>query len=313
MVSDLRHFHEGEARLQAESGVDSEAFDDAVAEAFRPELTANEQRFVAGRTFSVAATIDERRRPWASALFGRKNELFSVIESTTVKIDPVAVDGDPFRQNVSATGELGVLYFDPSRRRRAKSLGNAVVDHDGRVTYRMNRNFGLCTKYIFKREHEAADDRAHDKVAPERRSGLDQHDRDQLSDADTIFLASHHEEHGTDATHRGGPAGFITVVDDTTVSLPDYVGNGMFQTLGNLLLDDRIGVLALDFGSGRSLHLTGTGSIVESPLDDVLSERTLVIHIDEVLVTWPTIGHWTDIEAFPIRPGLVNPGTPTLR
>ena len=249
----LRNFHEGEARLQAEAGVDSARFDAMVEEAFTPEMAPNEARFVAQRTFSVAASLDTDGRPWASPLLGRPDELFRVLDARTISIAAPRVDGDPLIDDIAATGELGVLFFDPSHRRRATSLGRARVEADGTITYRTRRFYGLCTKYIFKRSHTPGDGaRASVPGAPRSGPRLDRDDRAQLAATDTVFLASHHVEHGTDATHRGGPPGFVTVVDDTTLTLPDYTGNGMFQTLGNLLLDDRIGLLAVDFTSGRA-------------------------------------------------------------
>lgn len=309
----LRNFHPGEARLQRESNIDTVAFDQAVDQPFRPELNPSEVRFVGQRTFSVAASIDGDGRPWASPLLGRPHALFTVHDDTTVVIRPQPVDGDVLLDNVRNQGEMGVLYFDPSRRRRAKSLGRGTVEADDAITYRMHRMFGLCNKYIYKRSHDPAHVEPETTRPPEPVADrLSPDDRRQLERADTIFLASHSDQHGADPTHRGGPGGFITVVDDATLEMPDYTGNGMFQTLGNLLLDDRIGLLAIDFETGRSLQLTGRGSIRASDERDPYSRRTLVLAIDEARTSWLDIGTWTDIEAFELRPGLVNPATPTL-
>ena len=312
-MNTLRNFHVGEAQLQVESGVDSEAFDAMVSMAFRPELSDPEVRFVNGRTFVVAATVDEQGRPWASPLFGPAGNLLSVIDRRTVHIRPHAGTGDPLIDNIVATGELGVLYFDPSLRRRAKSLGRGQLDEDGTLIYQMHRNYGLCNKYIFKRTHEPAAVVSDQQCDAESSTAeeLTVEDRSQLLATDTAFLASFHSDHGADATHRGGPAGFITVIDDSTISLPDYMGNGMFQTLGNLLLDERVALMTVDFTTGRGLHLTGRGQITASE-DDTFSERTLTIAIDEVRTSYQDPGTWTDIEAFELRPGLINPATPYL-
>ncbi|MFT7597651.1 MAG: hypothetical protein ACI8TP_000571 [Acidimicrobiales bacterium] len=186
----------------------------------------------------------------------------------------------------------------------------------------MHRSFGICNKYIFKRSQEIVElastgpkpepTKPEPKRAEPKRAGrLDAEDRAQLEASDTIFLASHHTKHGIDPTHRGGPPGFITVRDDATLRIPDYRGNGMFQTLGNLLLDDRVGLLSIDFTTGRSVQVTGRGSIEASSVNDEFSTRTLVIG-DEVRTTWPDVGKWIDIEAFEFLPGLIKPGTPFL-
>ncbi|MEM7337130.1 MAG: pyridoxamine 5'-phosphate oxidase family protein [Actinomycetota bacterium] len=312
-----RNFHEGEARLQSESGVDTALFDQMVEEPFRPALSPTEARFVAARTFSVAATIDGDGRSWASPLFGAPNALFTVTSPTSVRIAPEPTSGDPLFDAVSASGELGVLYFDPSRRRRAKSLGRATVGSTpGTLDYETHRNFGLCTKYIARRAHTPGEDASEGGDDNRARARVDHRldaaDRRQLSETDTLFLASFHSEHGADPTHRGGPPGFVKVVDDATIRIPDYLGNGMFQTLGNLLLNPRIGLLSVDFGSGRALQITGRGAIGPGSPHDLDAERTLEITIEEVRTTWPRHGQWTFLEAYEFRPGLRNPATPYL-
>lgn len=309
-MTGFRNFHDGEVEIQTRAGVDTEVFDQMVDDAFRPELRGSEARFIESRTFSVAATIDARRRPWATPLVGRAGQLFHVVDDVTIVIRPQSGDGDPLFDDIAATGELGVLFFDPSHRRRSKSTGRGTLNDDATITYVMGRHFGLCTKYIFVRDHEpdAASD-AHPTVAGRRAAVLDDDDRGQLAAADTIFLASFHPAHGADPTHRGGPVGFVEVVDETTLSIPDYTGNGMFQTLGNLLVDDRIGLTAVDFATGRTVQLTGHGAVVEAP-GDLGSVRSVRLSIDEVRTSWRDIGVWTDREPFAFRAGLRNPATP---
>lgn len=301
----FRNFHSGEAQLQAAAGIDTFEYDAAVDQPFQPELNSSEVRFVGKRTFSVAASIDGGGRPWASPLFGSAGELFVVEDLTTVTVKPRPVEGDPLVENVRTTGHMGVLFFDPSKRRRAKSLGTGAVEDDGRITYRMHRMFGLCTKYIFKRDHDV------DSRPVVQRSGnapssssLSEDDRRQLESSDTVFLASFSSEHGADPTHRGGPPGFVNVESETSLSIPDYHGNGMFQTLGNLLLDNRIALTSVDFDTGRVLQITGTGSIRAVDPHGVHSERSLVIALDEVRVGFADIGTWTDVEAFDLARAL---------
>ena len=114
-----RNFHPGEAKLQAEDGIDTLAYDQAVDESFQPELNDSEVRFVNGRTFSVAATIDEDGRPWASPLIGKAGQLFDVEDRTTIRVRPRTIAGDPLFENVKQNGSLGVLFFNPAIRRRA--------------------------------------------------------------------------------------------------------------------------------------------------------------------------------------------------
>ncbi len=104
--------------------------------------------------------------------------------------------------------------------------------------------------------------------------------------ADTFFIASVHEGTGTDASHRGGPPGFVRVVDERTLRFPDYAGNNMFQTLGNISTDPRVGLLFVDFDSGTTLQLTGRARILWDPEgfpELTGAERAVEVEIDEVV------------------------------
>ena len=85
-----------------------------------------------------------------------------------------------------------------------------------------------------------------------------------IAGADTFFIASRsaqldqeYSSHGLDVSHRGGLPGFVRVVSRTELCFPDFSGNLLFNTLGNLEVDARAGLLFIDFQSGRMLHVIG--------------------------------------------------------
>jgi predicted pyridoxine 5'-phosphate oxidase superfamily flavin-nucleotide-binding protein len=89
-----------------------------------------------------------------------------------------------------------------------------------------------------------------------------------------------------DASHRGGPAGFVDVVDGRTLRFPDYAGNDHFNTFGNLIRDPRIGLVFPDFERGGLLQLTGVASIDWTRPDQSLfpnAERLVEVRIDAVV------------------------------
>jgi predicted pyridoxine 5'-phosphate oxidase superfamily flavin-nucleotide-binding protein len=86
--------------------------------------------------------------------------------------------------------------------------------------------------------------------------------RDWIEGADTFFIGSLHAEAGVDCSHRGGNPGFVRVLNERRLAFPDYSGNNMFQTLGNLSVDPRAGLLFLNFETGDTLQLTGTTDII---------------------------------------------------
>jgi ferredoxin-NADP reductase len=100
-----------------------------------------------------------------------------------------------------------------------------------------------------------------------RGSSLSREQRELVQRADTFFIASgfrgsgRSPVFGMDASHRGGAAGFVRIHDARQLVFPDYAGNNHFNTLGNLLMDPRAGLLFVDFERGDLLQLTGRAHI----------------------------------------------------
>jgi hypothetical protein len=94
-------------------------------------------------------------------------------------------------------------------------------------------------------------------------------DKDQIASADTLLIASRaallgdDPRAGIDINHRGGMPGFITVLDDNTLQFPDYKGNSFYNTFGNIVMDDRVGLQFVDFETGTLLNIKGTAELVE--------------------------------------------------
>ena len=78
--------------------------------------------------------------------------------------------------------------------------------------------------------------------------------------SDTFFFGTTHPERGRDASHRGGPPGFVRV-DGNELWWPDYPGNNMFNSFGNLAVEPSASLVFLDFLSGRTVHLSGTAAV----------------------------------------------------
>ena len=88
---------------------------------------------------------------------------------------------------------------------------------------------------------------------------------------------------GVDVSHRGGKPGFMRIDDERTLTFPDFIGNFHFNTIGNLLLDLRAGLLLIDFERGDLLYLTGTAEVL---WDDEIrafagAERLIRFHLSE--------------------------------
>ncbi|HYB42776.1 MAG TPA: pyridoxamine 5'-phosphate oxidase family protein, partial [Candidatus Methylomirabilis sp.] len=191
----------------------------------------------------------------------------------------------PLSQALSPDRPLGVLVLDPERRRRLRINGRVVEAGPDVIELRTQEVFGNCPKYIQARAPQA--DARHDRAAVARRGhALTAEQQAAIARADTLFIASVHAGSGADASHRGGPPSFVEVLDERRIRIPDYSGNNMFQTLGNIAADARVGLLFLDFDTGTTLQLTGRARILWERAEYARmkgAERAVEVEIDEVV------------------------------
>jgi ferredoxin-NADP reductase len=149
--------------------------------------------------------------------------------------------------------------------------------------------FGNCPQYIQRRELHYVELSSMLKPAAERFSQFDKQAIELISNSDTFFVASfvangsNTASEGADVSHRGGKPGFIRVDDEYSLTIPDYLGNFHFNTLGNFLENPKAGLLFVDFEHGHMLTLTGSVEILwDSPDTTYFSgaERLWTFHLD---------------------------------
>jgi uncharacterized protein len=119
-------------------------------------------------------------------------------------------------------------------------------------------------------------------------------DRDFIERCAMFFLATADAEGQPDVSHKGGVPGFVRTVDDQTLAFPDYDGNGMFKSLGNILVNPKVGLLFIDFEHPNRMRVSGTASISDN--DPLLSEfpgaQLIVrVHAERVFPNCPRYIH----------------------
>lgn len=76
-----------------------------------------------------------------------------------------------------------------------------------------------------------------------------------------FFLATADEQGRPDCSYKGGMPGFVRIQDERTLVFPDYDGNGMFRSLGNIVVNPQVGLLFIDFGQPDRLRVNGVASV----------------------------------------------------
>jgi hypothetical protein len=295
-------FHEGERAVQARAGVEAESR--RLGRGISPDIPEGAEPFLEAQRIAVLAGVDASERVWASLVTGNPG-FITAPDSRTLHLAARLPAADPLSDALSPGQPLGVLVLDPERRRRLRINGHTVETHPGAIEIRTAEVFGNCPKYIQARTPEADTHHRRAGVA-ERGTALTLEQRLAIERADTFFIASVHAGTGTDASHRGGQPGFVRVLDDRTLHVPDYAGNNMFQTLGNIAADPRVGLLFVDFDTGTTLQLTGRARILWDRGDYAAlkgAERALEVDIDEIVeIAGEGPFGWRFVEYSPFNP-----------
>lgn len=258
-------WHDGERAVQARAGV-AEQVERAGGRNIRSFMPDQHRAFFAQLPFLVVGSVDRAGWPWASVLSGPPGFAASP-DPHTLRIAARPVAGDPLSAVLAPGAPLGLLGIELPTRRRNRMNGRVVARDEASFSVAVDQSFGNCPQYIQRRDYLSAAP-APGLVRAEPFTTLDEAARDLIAHADTCFVASSAQtsgpepNQGVDVSHRGGRAGFLGIDADGAIVVPDYAGNRYFNTLGNLMVKPRAGLLFIDFTSGDLLQVAGTTTIV---------------------------------------------------
>lgn len=260
-------FHEGECLMQERVGM-RERMAALGPHVIRPFMTEQHQTFFARLPFVIVGSVDAEGQGWASILAGSPGFIGSP-DAQHLLIRARPSTADPLHPTLIVGASIALLGIEPHTRRRNRMNGIVErIDDDGLVVG-VQQSFGNCPKYIQARQAEYA--KCEGSGAVHIAAALNERSRPIIARADTLFIASAHPgatqahsmvEHGVDVSHRGGKPGFVRIDNDRTLTLPDFAGNRFFNTLGNIVLNPRAGLLFIDFDAGDVLHIAADAEII---------------------------------------------------
>ncbi len=123
-------------------------------------------------------------------------------------------------------------------------------------------------------------------------NGLGPDEVEFLSDRDSFYLASVGEAGWPYVQHRGGPPGFLRVVDPTHLAWAERSGNRQFVTAGNLDHDDRVSLIAVDYPSRQRLKVLGHARWDPEPTAEVLADLGITGRIEGLVTVEVTAFDW---------------------
>lgn len=280
-MSHMGIWHEGEIEVQERAGVRAQA--EELSGMYRGAMEPGMVGFLAQQRFAVMTTVDGNDQTWIAVVAGEPGML-EVPNPRTLRLNAELVETALPVENVGVNPKAGMLVIDFARRIRVRINGEAGVEPDGSIFLSLKQLYGNCSQYIQRRT--VITPAATHHAAKGMTSGrLSESQQELIKKSDTLFLGSVHPSSGADASHRGGLPGFVTVVDANHISFPDYSGNNMFNTLGNIAVNPSVGLLFFGFDSGRSLQLTGRASVDWSEArtkNYAGAQRVIDVAVDEV-------------------------------
>lgn len=306
MMKATSPFHAGEQTIQSLAGVRDrmELRGRAVIRDYMPE---QHRAFFAALPFMVVGMADQNGHPWATTLSGPPGFMNSS-DANLLTIKSWPDPGDPLHSCIRDGAPVGGLGIELSTRRRNRVNGrieNCVIGEG--FSIRVQQSFGNCPKYIQARSERS---RICSRLAPKTRTASHLGDDEVrfITEADTFFIASRspkldpqESSQGLDVSHRGGRPGFVRVISPNELSFPDYSGNLLFNTLGNLETDASAGLLFIDFQSGRMLHIIGRARIcwdVSATMRSAGIERLIFLDIQCVLNREHAFPHLFDFVSY---------------
>jgi predicted pyridoxine 5'-phosphate oxidase superfamily flavin-nucleotide-binding protein len=256
-------YHSGERAIQEMTGERDKAILNGrnIADALSPRASGfleRQQMYALGWRSPVGDV-------WASVLAGRQGFAHAKDAGATLALrlddDADILSASPPFAALNIGDPLGVLFLDPSTRRRLRINGRVADLDEQSLAIAIDQAYPNCAKYIQQRTLAPAP--SSNKIVPreiETGDTLTPALRSWIGTADTLFVASAHPDGAVDCSHRGGAPGFVRLHGDV-LRIPDYPGNSMFNTFGNFELNPCAGLAFLDFAASRQLKLTGHVSL----------------------------------------------------
>lgn len=193
--------------------------------------------------------------------------------------------GDSVTEILSGNGaEAAILAIDYASKLRIRINGKGKF-RDGRLHLDVEESFGNCNLYISQPQQDSEAERALARAATLSTGDvkLKPAERERIQGARRFIFATA-SARGADVSHRGGDSGFVQA-GESEIVFPDYPGNNMFATLGNLLEDGRCSLLFPAYGEGRSLQVAGRAQVEMHAQngDDLDSGRAIRVAVEHVI------------------------------
>ncbi len=253
--------HPGERALHARLGRGA-AVARRAARMIHDHMPPAHQQLLAARRGLVLGTVDPEGRPWATVIAGPPG-FVRPRGPQVLGLAATLPPADPAAAGLAEGAAVGLLAIDLETRQRCR-LNGGLHRVPGGWEVAVAQCFGNCSQHIRRRRLAWG---PRQDGPGQRWRGLPPGAAARLAAADTVFVATLADRPAgreVDVSHRGGPPGFIAVAGNR-LTVPDYRGNQLYNTLGNILVRPVAGLCLVDFARGGLLQLTGRARLRDGP------------------------------------------------
>lgn len=303
-------YHPGELSAQDKAGTRGAAAELAAGKSSALRFSSNHDAFLAAQSFAALASVDIKSQSlWVTPLFGKAGDLTAISEHE-IEISASCIPNAEILKFIELGTPLSLLGIDLNRRIRHRINGTSLtsMNLDSRgLILQVEEYSPNCPKYINRRQIIQPSNTIpalNSAAKAEMRTQLNPSDQAFVRKMDTLWIGSYAPNAGADCNHRGGQPGFIRVISPSIIEWPEYRGNGMFFTSGNLESCDLAGVTLVDFESGSIIQMTGRATVdwahdgsYEGASRKITFQITSLIRTDNV-----TNHRWQRLDYSPYNP-----------
>lgn len=266
--------------------------------------------FIEKQPMAIVSSKSNEGEVWTSLLIG--NYGFTKVPNlNAIVFNKTGISSnaaDIFYTNIQYHNQIGSLFIELDTRRRFRINGTCQLQ-DSQIEVTIKEAYPNCPKYIQRRVVSLPEH--FEKTISNTVEGTELTDTEKnwIENADTFFVGSTSIEGKLDASHRGGNPNFVEVLRDSTLKIPDYSGNSLYNTFGNIVQNPNVGLVFIDFEKGQTLQLTGKATLLfnqQTEADLIKTKGTGRYWLFNTLRWIHTINHhkvdWKFLEYSPFNP-----------
>ncbi len=218
--------------------------------------------FIEHQILAFIGSEDRKGDLWLSLLVGDRGFIkIPSVEEIIIDLSKLTSNRqDIFFENIKSNPTVGLLFHEAARRARYRAWGVAT-EVDNELSIKIRMGYPSCPKHIQREHIEVSDDAGIISPTYTKGNDLGEAEKNWIKSAHTFFISTQTKKGDIESSHRGGDPGFIEIQENGHLRVPDYVGNSMFSTLGNIYENPKAALLFVDYKKGETLQLSGTAKL----------------------------------------------------